>query len=832
MLNIFKYNLNKKLLIVILLLSVVYINYTKASTLAAPIGKIYGKVVDSANNPIEIASVYLTPLGSKISNMGTYTKEDGTFILENVKYGKYQLIVSFIGYNTFTSQEISIDEHNTQVNTNLIRLTDSNKKLEDVVITDQKKLVEIKTDRIVYNAEQDITNAGGSATDVLRKVPLVNVDAQGNVDLRGNTDLLILINGKPSPIFTNSLSDALETLPADQIKKIEVITTPSAKYGSEGSKGIINIITKEEKQYSGINGNINLSASKRSRANLGLNYYNKKFSASLMSSVYGSFKSYGSYNFNKNIYNPTNNNKYINTSGKTASHRLGILPYLTLNYNFDNLNTLSSSLMFANRKGFNNQNVEQKIRGISNNIISEYYNQSDRDTKSDGVDWTLSYVKRFSKENQELNLDYNFSHSTSNTDLNGNSFIDANLDTLLNNALSNNLSNNLDNSLTMFYSHPIKKTIKIEAGSKATLRKMDTKYNYTLYKDTNANNVIGSIVNKLDFNQNIYAGYIMFNYNINTKTSLIAGSRIEYTHNKAAFTNNNLNHSLNNNYNNIMPSLALVYKLNDMSSVKLNYRRGIYRPTIKYLNPYEDRTDSLNIKQGNPDLLPENNDLVELGYNLFFNNIPIANIIAFYQRTSNAIEPVTNNLANGASLTTYYNIGTQTNLGLSLLSSYRFFKTLTLRGELSLFNSNYSNISNKDINSSKYISYKANLMASYSIINNLSAELFFIFNSPRYIAQGKRPSFSIISLGLRKNFTKNLSMNLSVSNPFKENIDFITESKTNDFEQTAINSIPFRFISIGIRYKFGKLNEANINKNQNKDIFSDNKETNSTENAF
>jgi outer membrane receptor protein involved in Fe transport len=207
-------------------------------------GRLTGTVTDAGTSkPIAYASVaVLNAAGSPVS--GAVCGDDGAFVLPGLAPGTYTLRISFLGYQDFTRPGVVVPESGGPLALGVLLLTATTQKLGEVVVTARKPLIEEKVDRTVYNAENDETTRGGDATDVLKRVPLLSVDLDGNVSVRGSQNIRVLINNKPSTIMANSIADGLRQLPADQIKVVEVITSPSAKYDAEGSGGIINIVTK------------------------------------------------------------------------------------------------------------------------------------------------------------------------------------------------------------------------------------------------------------------------------------------------------------------------------------------------------------------------------------------------------------------------------------------------------------------------------------------------------------------------------------------------------------------------------------------------------------
>ncbi|HET6541774.1 MAG TPA: TonB-dependent receptor, partial [Chryseolinea sp.] len=209
-------------------------------------GKIQGTVMDTETNlPVEFANVALLDPTTEKPIDGAVADDKGKFIIPKVAPGTYSVSITFIGYETQTIKSVTVEDKRDEVNLGIIKLGSSTKVLNEVVVEGQKQLIEERVDRTIYNAENDITSKGGDATDVLKKVPMLSVDLDGNVTLRGSQNIRVLINNKPSTIMASSIADALKQIPADQIKTVEVITSPSAKYDAEGTGGIINIITKK-----------------------------------------------------------------------------------------------------------------------------------------------------------------------------------------------------------------------------------------------------------------------------------------------------------------------------------------------------------------------------------------------------------------------------------------------------------------------------------------------------------------------------------------------------------------------------------------------------------
>lgn len=241
-------------------------------------GKISGRIVDSnTGKTIDHASIGLLNQDNKEVN-GTTSNEKGEFSIDHIASGTYKVAVFYAGYKNKTTADIQLGENSANVVLGDIQLANGETSIEGVTIVGKKAVIENKVDKIVFNAANDVTSQNGAAIDVLRKVPQVTVDADGNVELQGNANIRFLINGKPSSIFGNSLADALASIPASQIKSIEVVSSPGAKYDAQGTGGIINIVLKDNK-VRGINGSINATGGTLfETGSLNLNYKNNNFS--------------------------------------------------------------------------------------------------------------------------------------------------------------------------------------------------------------------------------------------------------------------------------------------------------------------------------------------------------------------------------------------------------------------------------------------------------------------------------------------------------------------------------------------------------------------------
>ncbi|MEM6807491.1 MAG: carboxypeptidase regulatory-like domain-containing protein [Bacteroidota bacterium] len=368
-------------------------------------GKITGTIQDSTSkDALEFATISLKRAGRDKSINGDLTDSNGKFKLSGINLGKYEVHLTFLGYRTKVVKDIKLTPEKPDVDLGKIELVSEGLQMEAVDITAEKALIENKIDKIVYNAELDVTTTGGDATEVLRKVPLLNVDINGNVSLRGSRNLQILINGKPSGMFSNNVADALKMIPADEIKSVEVITTPGAKYDAEGTGGIINIITKKKK-VEGASGNVSASIGNRqNRGTMNLNLNKGRFGFNMGGSVDYSWPIDGPSTYLREDF-VDGLTRTLRQDGNTETTRTGFGGRAGLFYDFNAFNSINSNFRVRgftfDRDGFQDAIFSDPILNINQNYRQNQLTGS----LFSGFDWTTDYTKKF-KENKEKELTF------------------------------------------------------------------------------------------------------------------------------------------------------------------------------------------------------------------------------------------------------------------------------------------------------------------------------------------------------------------------------------------------------------------------------------------
>ena len=806
------------------------------------VGKISGKVksINDKSN-LEFASVSLFKSNNKDLVEGTITDSKGRFIFKSIVTGNYILKISFIG---FESKEIILStnkfEPNFQ-NNNIYLITDS-KLLEEINIKDEKAIYETRIDKIVYNAENDLNDAENDATDVLRKAPLLSVDLEGNVSLRGSKNIKFLVNGKASSFFSSDVSTALQMIPADQIKKVEVITSPGAKYEGEGDAGIVNIITKKT-IIDGYNATLNtMIGSKVTRNGFSLNLGKGKFGLSSRANFYGSWpgrigkNTYTRYDWENIIDNDTINLNQLFQNGKTENYYQGYRGSLNAYYDFNDYNSINSSLSFGGRTSPSKK--ENSVNYINSTVdslsyLSDYL--SDKTDRSLNIEWTTDYTKKF-KDNDERELSFAIQLGGDIND--GNTIIDENINSILRSTYNQNDEKVIEETFQVDYSHPLGKSKSIDKNSNDSRKNNfsnKAKGKKWRGKKSNSNKIeLGvKIINrdremvysnqlnniyksseKFDYNQHVISSYVSTEISMKKGFGLKTGVRYENTQSSGNWKNNSES-PFKNNYGNLLPSFVISKSFSPMRSIKFSYNQRIRRPSVRNINTNENFDDSRNFTVGNPQLKPTRSEQYEFTLNSF-GKILQGSTQLYYKHSNDVIESFLDTIQNGSSISTYKNIGETRQLGISFFGSMRLNK-LTLRGSFDLYN-----YSGKDISlgyeewTESVVLYSYYFGGSYNLGKNWKAETFGFFRSPTQTIQGTSTSFSMISFGINKAFkNKRGSIGIRIIEPFNKNKIFETDLSGEFFSQSSITTTPFRSFGISFKYTFGKLNFKDSKKNTN-----------------
>lgn len=737
-------------------------------------GKITAVIIDSlTKQPVSYASISLVRISDNQSVNGGLADDKGKVTISNVPAGDYKFMVGFMGYRSKTVLA-STTASKLDLNLGNVELFATETVIQEVAVVGERPLVENRIDKMVYNAEQDITNVGGDATDVMRKVPMLTVDADGNLQLRGSSAVRVLINGKPSGTMANSVADALKMIPADEIKNVEVITSPSAKYDSEGAGGIVNIITKK-KTAEGINGSITLAGG--TRQNNGNFSLNAKTGRLGITSNFGTF-----YSFPQDtriILENSTANSVIKQNGLNRANRWGMNGGFGLDYDFNKYHNLSSNVRL--NKFLMSTDGAFESTSVINNISSSFTRITDNETPINNLDWSADYKMTTDKAGEEFTISGQASFGR-NINKFTSSVVYPGLPSF--STIGDNTGKNNEYTVQTDYVLPIGAKMKFETGLKGIFRDIISKY-----QNTNQD---------FDYSQNVASAYVVFTAPLTEKITMNAGLRAEHTDIKG-LSGNTLNYG--NDYFNLFPSAVISKSFSPFTMLKVSYNKRMQRPSLFYLNPFLNDSDPENRLQGNPNLAPEISDNIELGYSTFIKGTVI-NASVFYRNTKAIIEQY---YFPDQKLTTYLNLGRSNSYGMNLFVSYSPVKNWNLITNIGM-NSYEVNDPLTNVSSGTHMNY--NIMGRTSIIlkKGWNTEAFMVLNSPRRTFQGESGGIKIYGAALKKEiWNKSASVGVNVVNPFGRDLHIISKNSGSNFTQNMDIYFPIRSFGLNFSYKFGKL---------------------------
>ena len=786
-------------------------------------GTVSGKVIDeNTNQAIAYTNITITNTTTNKVVEGTISSENGKFSFEDVVTGKYKLSISFIGY---TTKDLDFELTGKKINYKFkkIILSPSSQKIMEVEIKETKALYENKIDKIVYNPENDVNQSSDDATDVLRKAPLLSVDLDGNVSLRGSRNIKFLVNGKTSTFFASDAATALQMIPADQIKSVEVITSPGAKYDGEGDAGIVNIITKK-KIIDGYKGTLSGSfGSRMNRQSLNLTIGKGNFGVAVNGGAHYSWPRIGETMYERKDWDPSISidSNILTRYGETFSQWIGYRAGMDMFYDINAFQSVTSSLSFGGRDKFNDDSTQIEYTAFDTSY--SYKSLLNSTSVTNQVEFTSDYTKKFANnEDRELSMAIQISGE----------FEDDDTKITENNSVITNISDGsgIEKTFQLDYTHPFGRNKKQFSGSNSAEKMLQKSEGRGMHgrKGKGGSSTVSS--NKLEigikyidrdknfiystlegdnflipeedfnYNQKVASSYLSTQFKLPYNMGLVLGGRYELTKIGGDWKNNSED-AFSNTYGNFLPNVVINKKISETNSIKLSFNRRIRRPSSFYINPNIGRTDNKNIIIGNPNLSPSISNQLEFGYTSF-NKMYQGSYFVYLKNTTDVIE-ANITIDGDISTTNYHNIGENNKLGFNYYGSI-MVGDLNLRAGFNIFQ--YQSIDDR-FGEVKAILYNYNVGGTYNLGNRFKLETWGFFSSPTQTLQGTTDNFSMMSLGLKKDFkNKRGSLGIRVIEPFNKYKNFTTDITGDNFTQYSNRQLTFRSIGVSFSYTFGKLN--------------------------
>lgn len=735
---------------------------------------------------------------------------DGNFEASLKSAGKYILSMQSIGKHP-AKKAFTLTRRKPVLDLGHLYMTDDTQQLGEVTVTAQKPLVKVEIDKLTYSLQDDPESQTNNTLDMLRKVPMITVDGNDEIQLKGSTDFKIYVNGKPSNMLNNNPSDVLKSMPASSIKDIEVITDPGAKYDAEGVGGIINIITTKN-AFEGYTGTVRANASTLGRFGGGA-YVSAKF---------GKFGITANYNYNydnspwsesssirEDYATNSRNAGFLNQSGRSKRQGPFQFGYLEGSYEIDSLNLLTVGANLFRGKATNKTEYGVEMFDIigGERIPSYSYDRHSRSTSIFGsTDVNVDFQHSTHKKDELLTFSYRFSQSPNDNEsytelLNVEDYYlaDDYPQWNINDAATT------EHTLQVDYTTPTWENQTLELGAKYIFRGSDSETQQQYYRDSLQNwETIYDANSDFRHNQHIYSLYAGYSMKFG-KLGIKAGVRGEGT----AL---NVKYALapemnfNTNYFNIVPNGTLSYQITQSQQVRLGYNMRIRRPGIRFLNPYVDDTDPLNISYGNPNLDSEKSHNIHFNYSLFNQKFNM-NLSANYRFNNNSIEQYTWVNDQGVSETTYGNIGRTHSAGLFLYASYTPVQLLRIFMNGGM---NYEDLSSEQTGmENSGVSGRIFAGMQFTFPKDFRVDLNGGYFSPRISLQGRRSAMYFTSISLNKSFfKKKLTVSLSCNNPFWKYIEMNSTTEDETFRMESFNNMRARDFRISVSYRFGSLKEA------------------------
>lgn len=743
---------------------------------------ISGTVIDAEDKvPLEYATIsFFSKKENKIIT-GGITNEKGIFEI-NVPVGVYDVSVEYLSYKSKNYTDKTLTKN---INLGTVSLELNLEALDTVEVIAEKTTVEIKLDKKIYNVGRDLTVRGGTVSDVLDNVPSVSVDVEGTVALRGNENVTILINGKPSGLVGLNSTDALRQLPAESIERVEVITSPSARYDAEGTAGILNIILRRSK-LQGLNGAVTLNAGDPTQAGVSgnINYRTGDFN----------FFNTSGYRYRESPGNATTKTEYFNgddpntffdeyrefdRKSKGVNTNLGVEWYIS--------ETASVTTSFVYRDSDENNDATNIIQELDNN--RNLINESIRLDPEEEIDLTrqyaVNYDKQFGGDSQHrLTIDFQFEDNFEEE----NSIIaqDGNAAERV-----KTIENQDEILLQLDYTKPIGEKSNFEFGYRGNFEEIDT--DYTLEFNENGSFVLDeNVSNNLIFRQYVNALYTQFGSKIKDKFSYLLGLRMEQS--RIAINQITSNDYQRKNYTGLFPTVNLGYEISDKQSLTLGYNRRIRRPRSRFINPFPSRSSATNIFQGNPDIDPSYSNTFDLGYLNRFGKMTL-NSSVYYQRATDVFTFVSldigeTTIVGGTEVPiirrTPINLATNDRYGFEFTLTYRPSKKWNLNGNLNLFKSVTEGIYNGTDFGADNLSWFARINNKYTLPGNIDWQTRLFYRGPREDAQNKSKGIFSTDLAFSKDLLKDrasLAVNVrDVFNSRKRQSTSTTDTFISDSE--------------------------------------------------
>ncbi len=800
--------MTKNLLIVVLfILSHSYIMGQKNVNLVLVSGKI---IEIETNLPLEYATItFFSKVENKMKG-GGITDPDGNFSI-SIPQGTYDVSVEYFSFENITRLNVNF---NQDTNLGTLKMNSNLQALDVVDIIAEKTTVEIKLDKKIYNVGRDLTVRGGSVSDVLDNVPSVSVDIEGNVALRGNGNVRILINGKPSGLVGLNSTDALRQLPADAIEKVEIITSPSARYDAEGTAGILNIILRRSKIL-GLNGAIIINSGYPNQlgASGNINYRTGDINV-FNNSGYSYRKSPGSSGVETEFFNTEYDEDGILIQDSPNTFRNEYRTFERIRKGFNSNTgvewyiTPTTSLTTAFLASKSNNSNESFNRAETLDLTGAVISESVRYDPETETDQTTQFSVNFDKQfhgNSEHRLTFDFQLENSSEDEGS---------IIYNDGIAAERVRTIEDQKRVLiqsdFTLPINDKTRLEVGYNSRFSTNTTDYSLEFAEDdsfildTNVSNV-------LVYKENVNAVYTQYGSKVKNKFSFLLGLRMEATN--ITISQLSSNEYSNSNYIGLFPTINLGYEFSENQNLTVGYNRRISRPRSRFLNPFPSRSSATNLFQGNPNISPSYSNGVDIGYLNTLEKITLNNSL-YYNHATDVFTYISEDtgdevVINGESVPVIrrgpINLAEDDRLGFEFTLTYRPSKKWNMNANFNLYRSaikgNYKGLSYDSEN----LGWFVRLNNKYTLPRNIEWQTRLSYSGPTVDAINRREGIFSSNMAFSKDlFKEKASITLNINDLFNTQRRNL-ESNTPTFYSDGYYRWRVRSYSLSFTYRFNQV---------------------------
>lgn len=715
--------------------------------------QVTGTLIDqSTKQPLEFATVSFNRADANVPPQGGITDIDGKYSILVIP-GTYDIKYEYITFKTIVKSNVVISK---DIDLGSTPMTVDVAELDAAIVIAEKTTVDIRLDKKIYNIGKDLTVRGGSASDVLDNVPSVQVDVEGNVSLRGNENVTIFIDGRPSALVGINGADALRQIPAEAIEKVEVITSPSARYDAEGTAGILNIVLRKQ-SLRGFNGNLQLESGIPERLGLSFNGNYRKNKWNFFTNTGWRYSTTpGNASSSTQFFSEAAENDLVNENREFDRLGRSLFTSFGVKYELTDTSNLVANLVY--RYGNDDDVTTNTIdRFATDGTLNEATLRTESEGENeDDIQFTLDYVNNIGDDGQKLSANLQYGQE-----------IEQELANILETETVNNILNDVEfqdqdtqekNALLQIdYELPLGENVNFEAGYRGNYRDITTSVflaerdfsstSTELIPDVNLNNTFR-------YQELINAFYTQYGRKMN-KFSFLAGLRYEIT--DVDIFQETTNETSKKNYGSLFPTVNLGYELADGENLTLGYNRRVRRPRGRFLNPFPSRSSESNIFQGNVDLDPSFANSLELAYIKRWKKVTLSSSVYFTRSEDNweFIQQETGDITdNGDPVIrrSPVNLSTQDRIGYELTLTYRPFKWWTINSDFNIFNNTTEGFFEDQDFGFSNTAYTARLNQKLTLPSKIDLQIGFNYRGADANAQGTRAGIGSLNLAASKDF--------------------------------------------------------------------------------